>query len=293
MPSPGAAGRSSRDALPDAGGPYGVGVGQFHVITARARLSSASLRGLLIAVAVIIAGCSGGGTHESNPKAFAHGATINKLDAGTIDSLPTGAVLIRFVRFSQPPGYVINSKQHVPSVVYVETGVQQLVLAGQPPVDIAAGQAKFHQTVTHMHLNHGSGESVWYSIAMWPNSARAQPLVDPIARVAFESQDFDRTALPPVAYSEVLRQITLTTLGTTGAHRFSGLSTFYVLSGSVTIRSAHRPAVTLGTGQGAAFLPGVDLQESNTGADPAVFLEFFVTPVGKDFEVPLQGPPAA
>jgi quercetin dioxygenase-like cupin family protein len=247
----------------------------------------------VIALAAVIAGCSGGGTHASNSGVFAHGAAINKLDAGTIDSLPTGSVYIRFIRFRQPPGYVINSKQHVPSIVYCEIGVHELVLAGQPPVDIIAGQAKFHQTVTHKHLNHGSETSVWYSIAMWPSSTRAQPLVDPIARAAFESQNFDRTALPPVAYSEALRQVTLTKLGTTGAHRFGGLSAFYVLSGPVTIRSAHRPTVTLGTGQGAAFLPDVDLQESNAGADRAVFLEFLITPVGKDFEVPLQRPPAA
>jgi quercetin dioxygenase-like cupin family protein len=245
-----------------------------------------------IALAAVIAGCSGGGNATSSPQAGAHGATIEKLDAGRVDSLPTGAVYVRFIRFAQPPGYVINSKQHVPSIVYVETGAHQLVLSGQPPVDLTAGQAKFHQTVTHMHLNHGSELCVWYSIAIWPSSARAQPLVDPIARAAFESQDIDRSALPPVGYAEVLRQVTLTNSGTTGAHRFGGLSAFYVLSGSVTIRSTHR-SVTLGRGQGVAFLPDVDLQESNAGTDRAIFLEFLITPIGKDFEVPLQRPPAA
>ena len=200
---------------------------------------------------------------------------------------------MRFIRFSQPPGYVITSKQHVPGFVYVEKGVHGLALADQPPIDLAAGQAKFHQTVTHKHLNPGSSPAVWYAIAVWPTSARATPLVDPIAHAAFESMDFDPTALPPGAYSGVLRQITLAKLGTTGAHRFGGISAFYVLSGSVKIQSAHRPPMTLGLGAGAAFLPNVDLQESNAGTDQAVLLEFLATPVGRNFEVPLQRPPAA
>ena len=207
--------------------------------------------------------------------------------------MPTGAVYVRFVRFEQPPGYVINSKQHVPSVVYVETGIQRLVLAGQTPLDLAAGQATFHQSVTHQHLNPGSLPSVWYSIAVWPSSARGQPLVDPIARAAFESEDVDRQVLPQVAYFVVLRQVTLASRGSSGAHRFGGLAAFYVLGGSISIRSAHRAPLTLSVGQGAAFLPDTDLEETEGGSVQASYLEFLVTPVGKDFEVPLQRAPAS
>ena len=207
--------------------------------------------------------------------------------------MPTGPVYVRFVRFAEPPGYVINSKQHVPSIIYVETGVQRLILAGQPPLDLLAGSATFHQSVTHQHLNPGSISSVWYSIAVWPSSARGQPVVDPIARPAFESEDFDRAALPQVAYSEVLRQVTLAVNGTSGAHRFGGLAAFYVLSGSISIQIAHRPTQTLGAGQGGAFPPDTDLQETGEGSSEAVYLEFIVTAVGKDFEIPLQQPPAA
>jgi quercetin dioxygenase-like cupin family protein len=193
----------------------------------------------------------------------------------------------------QPPGYVINSRQHVPSMVYVESGVHRLILAGETPIDLSAGQAKFHQSVTHQHLNPGSEQSVWFSIAVWPSSARGQPLVDPIARATFESDDIDRAALPQVAYSQVLRQVTLERKGTAGAHRFGGLAAFYVLSGSLTIKSSHRRAATLDADQGAAFLPGVDLQETNAGPDPVVYLEFLTTAVDKEFEIPLQQPPAA
>jgi len=247
----------------------------------------------LAVLAVAIVACGTTAPSGPNSAAVPHGEMVKKLDAGQVGSLPTGPVYIRFVRFVQQPGYVINSKQHVPSVVYVESGVQRLVLTGEAPVDLAAGQAKFHQSVTHQHLNPGSVQVVWYSIAVWPSSARGQRLVDPIARAAFESNDFDRASLPQVAYSEALREVSLAGGGTSGAHRFGGLAAFFVLSGSISIKSTHRPAVLLGVGQGAAFLPGTDLQETNAGSNQAAYLEYIVTPVGVEFEVPLSQPPAA
>jgi len=66
-----------------------------------------------------------------------------------------------------------------------------------------------------------------------------------------------------------------------------------VLSGSISIKGAHRSSVLLGVGQGAAFPPGTDLQETNAGPNQAVYLEYIVTPVGEEFEVPLSQPPAA
>jgi len=246
----------------------------------------------LVSIALAVSACEAAAPPAPNTAALAHGAAIKTLDAGRLDSLPTGPVYIRFIRFAQPAGKVIQSKQHVASVVYVETGVHRLTLNGQAPIDLTAGQAVFHQSVAHTHLNPGPDPSVWYSIAIWPSSARGQPLVDPIARAAFQSDDIARDSLPQVAYSQVLRQVTLVKDGTPGAHRFGGLSAFYVLSGSITIKSAHKSAMTLAPGQGLAFLPNVELQETNAGPGPAVFLEFITTAVGKDFDVPLQQPPA-
>ena len=247
----------------------------------------------LLTIAFSLSACSATATAGPDPAALAHGAAVKTLGAGKLDSLPTGPVYIRFIRFVQPAGKVIPSKTHVASFVYVETGAHRLTLGDQPPLDLLAGQATFHQSVTHTHLNPGPDPSVWYSIALWPSSARGQPLVAPIAHAAFESSDIVREVLPQVAYSQVLRQVTLAKLGTTGAHRFGGISSFYVLSGSVTIRSANRPSVTLGGGEGVYFAPDVALQETNAGPGQAVFLEFLTTPVGRDFDVPLQQPPAA
>jgi quercetin dioxygenase-like cupin family protein len=247
----------------------------------------------LMAVAIVLAACGAGTTAAANPDALPKGAAIKTLDAGKLTSLPTGSIYIRMIRFAQPVGYVIHSKQHVSSVVYVEVGVHRLTLDGQAPVNLVAGQAYFHQSVAHTHENPGPGPSVWYSIALWPSSARGTALVDKVAIAAFESSDITRDSWPQGAYSQVLREVTLANPGTTGAHQFGGLSAFYVLSGSLTIKSAHHAPLTLGTGQGADFLPDVPLQETNAGQGQAVYLEFITTAVGKDFEVPLQQPPAA
>lgn len=241
---------------------------------------------------LLLGACSATNTVDSSAAALPHGAVIKKLGAGTVASLPTGTVYIRFIRFVQPPGYVINSKQHVPSIVFVEAGTHRLALAGETPIDLAAGEATFHQSITHQHLNPGSVSSTWFSIAVWPSTARGTPLVDPIANAAFESGDIDPARLGQGPYSEALRSVSLTASGTSGAHRFGGLSAFYVLSGSVTIRSPHQSKV-LTVDQGAAFLPNTDLQESSSGAASAVYLEFVVTTAGAQFDMPLQQPPAA
>jgi hypothetical protein len=248
----------------------------------------------VMVVALALSGCGAAATVAPSSEALARGAAVKALDAGKLDSLPTGPVYIRFIRFAQPVGYVINSKQHVASVVYVETGAHRLILNGQPPLDLVAGQATFHQSVAHTHLNPGPLDpSVWYSIALWPSSARGTALVDKIADAVFQSDDIVRESWPQGAYSQVLRQVTLAKDGSSGAHRFGGLSAFYVLTGSVTIKSAHRAPITLGAGHGVAFEPDVALQETNAGAGQAVLLEFLTTAVGKDFEVPLKQPPAA
>ena len=247
----------------------------------------------LVAIVLAITACGATPSDASNPEALAHGAAVKPLDAGKLDSLPTGPVYIRFIRFAQPIGYDIVSKQHVASVVYVETGAHRLVLNGKPPIDLVAGQALFHQSVSHVHINPGPLDpSVWYSIAIWASAARGQSLVDKTARPTFESEDISRESLPQVAYSQVLRQVTLAKQGTTGAHKFGGLSAFSVLTGSLTIKGAHR-AVTLGAGEGAYFLPDVALQETNSGTGQTVFLEFITTAIGKDFEVPLRQSPEA
>ncbi len=87
---------------------------------------------VLMAIALALSACSAAPTATLNAEALPRGVAIEALDGGKLDSLPTGRVYIRFIRFEQQPGYVINSKQHVPSIVFVETGVHRLILEGQP-----------------------------------------------------------------------------------------------------------------------------------------------------------------
>src|SRR5437879_2607127 len=199
----------------------------------------------MVAIALAFAACSSANpvaSNDASAEALARGVAVKTLDAAKLDSLPTGPVYIRMIRFEQKADKVINSKQHVASVVFVEAGVHRLILNGQPPIDLTAGQAKFHQSVAHTHLNPGPDPSMWYSIAIWPSSARGQPLVDPIASAAFESDDISRAPLSQVAYSEALRQVSLARGGTSGAHRFGGLVDFYVMTESVCQQTSHADA---------------------------------------------------
>jgi quercetin dioxygenase-like cupin family protein len=237
--------------------------------------------------------CAGSASGGTTPLVVANQEAVVSLAVGQVESLPTGPVFVRFIGFTQPPGYVINSKQHVPSIVYVVTGTTRLVLSGQPPVDIAEGQAKFHQSVTHMHLNVGTETSLWYSIGVWPSSARSQPLVDAIAKPAFESGDIDPAQITQQPYSEALRRVTLPPGGSSGAHHFGGLATFFVLQGMLAIRNGHGAPAMLAAGQGLQVPPDTDLVETNKDDRDTVFLEYVVTPTGKDFEVPVRTLPPA
>ena len=237
------------------------------------------------------AACSSAAVQSWDPQALARGVVVRSLDAGKVASLPTGPLYVRFIRFPQQVGYKIPSRQHQAGIIYVEVGVQRLTISGQTPIDIAAGHAKFHQSVAHVHANPGPGPSVWYFIALWPSTARSQQLVDPIARPVFESSDIAPGVLPRGSYSQVLRQVDFEPHGATEAHQFGGLSAFFVLEGSVRIKVDRRPPTTLATGQGAAFDPGIGLQEVNQGTTGAVLLEFLTTPEGANFETPMRRPP--
>ena len=249
-----------------------------------------ALRAAALATTLLFTACGSQASSTTDPSALSSGAAVKSLDAGKVDNLPTGGVFVKVIQFVQPSGYVITSKQHVPGVVYVESGVHRLTLEGQPPIDLAAGQAKFHLSITHTHFNPGTGSSTWYFIALWSSSSRGQPSVDPIARPVFQSENFSPEQLPQGAYSEVLRHVTLAGSGRSQAHKFGGLAVFFVLHGSLVIRSS-QGSVTLGADQGAVYTAGVPLQEVNAAAVQTVYLEMLTTAFGREFEVPLSQSP--
>src|SRR5262249_56159629 len=93
-----------------------------------------------------------------------------KLDGGRLESLPTGAMYFRVIHLVQPAAYTINSTQHNPGFVFVESGLHQLQFKGQPPPELAPGEAKFLQSVTHSHLNPGTEPCSWNSLPPLPPS---------------------------------------------------------------------------------------------------------------------------
>ncbi len=228
----------------------------------------------------------------TNAQAMSYGAAVKKLDGGKLESLPTGALYFRVIHFVQPAGYTIHSTQHVAGFVFVETGLHRLLLQGQPPIDLASGEARFHQSVTHSHFNPGTEPSSWYFIALWQSAARTQAPVDPIARPVFESGDL-APDLRQGAYSQVLRQVTLKRYGHSEAHEFGGMSVFFVLRGSLTVRSAQGRAVGMAAGDGAYYPPNVAIEEVNAATGETIYLELLTTAVGKEFEIPLPQPPGA
>lgn len=247
-------------------------------------------RAAALATTLLLAACGSQASPTSDATALSSGAAMKSLAAGKVDTLDTGGVFVRVIQFVQPSGYLIKSTQHVPGIVYVESGVHRLTLEGLPPIDLAAGQATFHLSITHKHFNPGTSTSTWYFIALWPSSSRGQPSVDPIARPVFQSDNLSPDQLPQGAYSEVLRQVTLAGSGRSEAHMFGGLAVFFVLQGSLVIRSS-QGSVRLGTDEGTVYAPGVSLQEVNSTAGQTVYLEMLTTAFGREFEVPLPKSP--
>jgi len=126
-------------------------------------------------------------------------------------------------------------------------------------------------------------------IRIWGDTLIALP---PERLIQLREQRLKAAKSDPAIKPGEINALTLAGGGSSGAHRFGGLAAFFVLSGSITIHAAHTSPVTLAAGQGASYLPAIDLQEKNTSSAPATVLEFIVTPAGADFEVPLPRPPA-
>jgi len=249
------------------------------------------VRMIALAAAILPLACEAmSSPPATSAQALRLGAAVKRLDGGKLESLPTGSLYFRVIHFVQPVGYIVNSTQHVPGFIFVESGLHRLLLKGQQPIEVASGEAKFIQSVTHSHLNPGTDPCSWYFIALWQSSARSQPLVDPIASIVFESADL-APGLRQGAYSQILRQVTLQRYGHSEAHEFGGMAVLFVLQGSLSVRSIQGGAVDIVAGHGAAFPPNVAIQEVNVATGESAYLELLTTAAGKEFEIPLHQPP--
>ena len=245
---------------------------------------------LVLMACCLFAGCSSAASVTTDPNALAAGSTVTTLAAGKLNTLPTGNVFVRVREFDQPATYTFLSVQHVPGFVYVETGLHRLTLEGQAPIYIPAGSARFHTSISHTHFNPGPGLSTWYFVAVWSRSSPGLPPPAPYAKDDYESTDFTPAQMPPGAYSQVLRQVSLVPGGRSEAHRFGGLTLFFVLKGSLAI-GTDKGVIELRAHHGLALLPGLALQERDQATGPCVYLEMLTTLSGQDFEIPLLSPP--
>jgi hypothetical protein len=259
----------------------------------RGRLSRLSALAV-VGLAVVACGGTTAATSTPNPAALAHLMSVDELAAGQLDSLPTGNQFGRIVMFQQAPLLPTKSNKHQAGFVYVETGRQRLTYADGQSFEIDAGMAKFLSIVEHTHTTLGPTSSTWYFIALWISGQRAKPLVG-TGHIAFETMDISSSTLRPGLYRETLRRVTLQTGGRSPAHSFGGLEVIFVLDGTLTVKVAGLPPVTLTRGglRGTYVAPETVTQELDAGSGNVDYLAFFVTPQGAPIETYATSPPSA
>jgi len=69
------------------------------------------------------------------------------------------------------------------------------------------------------------------------------------------------------------------------------MSVFFVLQGSLTVRSTQGRAVDIVAGSGAFYPPNVAIQEVNAATGETIYLVLLTTAIGKEFEIPASRPP--
>ena len=258
-----------------------------------------------VSAALVLAACGAGSTGAATKSATptvaaspsasaataasAVGQTSTKLAEGTLAAPPAGTLYINFLAVPQPPASPITHA-HVAGFVYAVTGTHQMAIAGGETKDIKPGEAAFiGSDVAHTHANTGTTPIEWYFAALRPNGGRTAAPLFPGQTVLFESPDLPQQA--PGKYLEQLNLVTLEKGGRTAAHKHGGIEAVVVLEGTVQVRVAGAPMITLTKGKGAYVPVNTPLQATNTGDGPAKFLAFFVTLDGQPFSTNVDSAP--
>jgi hypothetical protein len=236
---------------------------------------------LRVALVVVLSGCTSA-TSAPDETAYAVGATVTGLASGLVDSLPSGSLFVRVQSFVQPPSSGFSSAKHNPGFIYQAAGAQRIEYVDGVDVDISSGQATFLTSTAHSHLNRASEANHWYAFALWPSVARSLPPVNPLAQVAFDSEDLQPNDLRPGPYVETLQLITLEADGRSSSQVHGGLEAFFVLQGEVTLHVRGQAPRSIGSLEGALVAPMTPIQVySSSGA--AQVLAFLATPNGQPF----------
>lgn len=213
------------------------------------------------------------------------------LAGGPLPALPTGTLFIRVIEFQQPPGTSFPSQQHVPGLIYQSEGSQVLAIQDGSRVNLGAAKGYFLGPLAHTHENLGQSANHWYFTALWSTTAKSGPLVSLSARVAYETPPFPASVFSPGSYVETLRLLTLEPGGRTGAAKYGGIETLFVLDGVVNIHAAGKSPVTLAAGKGDYESAGTATQVFNRATSRSTLLAFYVTPVDQPFETALTQSP--
>jgi quercetin dioxygenase-like cupin family protein len=255
-------------------------------------ISRRSLPIVALVVAALVAACDRGDPGTGDATARSYQARTVDLAAGRLPALPSGPLYVRVVEFAQDAGSAFTSHQHVPGFVHVLAGVHRLIVGDGPPIDLGVGESFFLGSLTHRHLNPAPTANHWYFIALWPTPARAAPLADPAARVAFATPDLPAADLPPGVYVATLQLVTLGAGGRSAAHRHGGVEILFVLEGTISARSAGARSVTLRPGEGIHHLPNTVVQEFNPGDEGARYLAFLLTAEDRPLQTNVKQSPA-
>lgn len=243
------------------------------------------------ALAVLVCACSAPAAAVVQEGAIAHGAKTLSLAGGPLRALPTGTLFIRVIEFRQAAGTSFPSHQHVPGLIYQSDGSQLLAIQDGPQVNIGPSEGYFLGPLAHTHSNPALSANHWYFAALWSTAAKSGPLVSSSAQVAYATPSFPASMFSPGSYVETLRLLTLEPGGRTGAAKFGGIETLYVLDGSVNIHAAGRASAMLAAGDGDYESAGTATQVFNRVSSRSTLLAFYVTPVDQPFETALTQSP--
>jgi quercetin dioxygenase-like cupin family protein len=198
------------------------------------------------------------------------GVTANILSTGHIDSIPTGALFVNYLKLPQAAAGSIKHK-HLPGFVYATWGAVEIDVDTASPLMVQPGEAAFiGANVMHNHLNPGASGNDWMFVALRPAASR------PLATIVSGQKELyttgDLTQITAGQYNETL---TNNVLPANGVDRQTGssLRVLYVLDGKVTVSGDAGMASSLATGGGAYWLPGANLGVT-AGATGAHYLLF-------------------
>jgi mannose-6-phosphate isomerase-like protein (cupin superfamily) len=228
-------------------------------------MSVRRLSPVVVAVAVLAAGCATTATKQASPAAqgfdsttLAEGvfANVRYADPGNPDYTPTTPVFASVVDFPQAPGETAPAAGHAhPSgFVYGLAGTAQVNLDDGTTIPVGPGRAVFAPPfVHHTHSNPGSEPNDWLFLGIRTESARTKPLPSPQARIIIDTAD-----LPPLVvggnYAMRLDRFMIRPGGQSPAVRQGGPTLLFVLKGSDSLHQMNEATKTVEVNQ-AGFLP--------------------------------------